>query len=147
MDSMKTLNLLCAVGIGLATANAFADSGSPYKVLDTVQLMGTGGIDYVYADNDARRIYVPRGSNTFVFGLDSHKFIGTITNVGGHGVAIDTATHHGFSSSPQISMFDTETPQKIKSIQVDGRPDGILSEPFSGKILIFQPFVAKHHRD
>lgn len=135
---MKTLSyLFCAVGIGLAATNVFADSSSPYKVLDTVQLMGSGGIDYVYADNDERRIYVPRGSNTYVFGLDSHKFIGTITNVSGHGVAIDTATHHGFSSSPQISMFDTETLQKIKSIQVDGRPDGILREPFSGKILIF----------
>lgn len=138
MGLMKTLSyLFCAVGIGLAATNVFADSSSPYKVLDTVQLMGSGGIDYVYADNDERRIYVPRGSNTYVFGLDSHKFIGTITNVSGHGVAIDTATHHGFSSSPQISMFDTETLQKIKSIEVQGRPDGILLEPFTDKVLIF----------
>lgn len=117
--------------------NLFADSSSSYKVLDTVQLMGTGGIDYVYADNDGRRVYVPRGTNTYVFGLDSHKFIGTITNIGGHGIAIDTATHHGFSSSPQIGMFDTETMQKIKSIQVEGGPDGILLEPFTHKVLIF----------
>ena len=133
---MKTLSLFCAV-VGLAATNVFADSGSPYKVLDTAQLMGTGGIDYVYADNDGRRVYVPRGTNTYVFGLDSHKFIGTITNIGGHGIAIDTATHHGFSSSPQIGMFDTETLQKIKSIQVEGRPDGILLEPFTHKVLIF----------
>ena len=60
-------------------------------MLDTTQLMGSGGIDYVYADNDDRRVYVPRGGNTFVFDLDSHKYIGAITNIGGHGVAIDTA--------------------------------------------------------
>jgi DNA-binding beta-propeller fold protein YncE len=99
--------------------------------------MGSGGIDYVFADNNARRIYVPRGSNTFVFGLDDHKYIGAITNVGGHGVAIHTPTHHGFSSSPQISMFDTETMQKIKSIEVKGRPDGIMLEPFTDKIFVF----------
>src|SRR5579864_988787 len=135
---MKRLPLFCAVGIGLAATNVFADSSSSsYKVLDTVQLMGAGRIDYVYADNDGRRVYVPRGTNTYVFGLDSHKFIGTITNIGGHGIAIDTATHHGFSSSPQIGMFDTETMQKIKSIEVEGGPDGILLEPFTHKVLIF----------
>jgi DNA-binding beta-propeller fold protein YncE len=135
---MKTLlRLASAAAVCLLTGNVLAQTDAPYKVLDTVQLMGSGGIDYVYADNDARRVYVPRGSNTFVFGLDSHKYIGTITNIGGHGVAIDTATHHGFSSSSQIGMFDTETMQKIKSIEVQGRPDGILLEPLTDKVFIF----------
>jgi DNA-binding beta-propeller fold protein YncE len=127
--------LLCA---GLVAGKVFAqDTGTPYKVLDTTQLMGNGGIDYVYADNDGRRVYVPRGGNTYVFDLDSHKYIGAITNIGGHGVAIDTATHHGFSSSPAIGMFDTETLQKIKSIDVQGRPDGILLEPFTDRVYVF----------
>src|ERR1700739_3094444 len=91
--------ILSVVGIGLLAFSVRAQTDSPYKVVDTAQLMGSGGIDYVYADNDARRVYVPRGGNTFVFGLDTHKFIGAITNVGGHGVAIDTASHHGFSSA------------------------------------------------
>src|SRR5450755_2609557 len=126
------------VGIGLLAGNAFAqDSNIPYKVLDTTQLMGNGGIDYVYADNDGRRVYVPRGTNTFVFDLDSHKYIGAITNISGHGVAIDTATHHGFSSSNPVGMFDTETMQKIKSIEVQGRPDGILLEPLTDRVYIF----------
>jgi glutamine cyclotransferase len=125
------------LGIGLLAGNAFAQEAAPYKVLDTTQLMGNGGIDYVYADNDGRRVYVPRSTNTFVFDLDTHKYIGAITNVGGHGVAIDTATHHGFSSSNPLGMFDTETMQKIKCIDIQGRPDGILLEPFTGKIFIF----------
>ncbi len=124
-------------GIGLLAGNVLAQTDTPYKVLDTTQLMGNGGIDYVYADNDGRRVYVPRGGNTFVFGLDSHKYIGAITNIGGHGVAIDTDTHHGFSSAGKIGMFDTATMQKIKDIDVQGRPDGILLEPFTGKVFIF----------
>jgi DNA-binding beta-propeller fold protein YncE len=99
--------------------------------------MGNGGIDYVYADNDGRRVYVPRGGSTFVFDLDSHKYVGAITNVSGHGVAIDTATHHGISSSSPPSLFDTETMQKIKSIDVQGRPDGILLEPLTDRVYIF----------
>src|ERR1700688_4564172 len=126
---MKKLTQFSCVllGIGLLSGNVFAqDSNTPYKVLDTTQLMGNGGIDYVYADSDGRRVYVPRGGNTFVFDLDSHKYIGTVTNVGGHGVAIDTASHHGFSSAGKIAMFDTGTMEKIKDIDVQGRPDGIL---------------------
>jgi DNA-binding beta-propeller fold protein YncE len=34
-------------------------------------------------------------------------------------------------------MFDTETMQKIKSIDVQGRPDGILLEPFTDRVCIF----------
>src|ERR1019366_1330735 len=55
----------------------------------------------------------------------------------GHGVAIDTASHHGFSSSTQVGMFDTETMQKIKSIEVQGRPDGILLEPLTDRVYVF----------
>jgi DNA-binding beta-propeller fold protein YncE len=134
----KLLTLLSLAGIGLLAGKVLAqDTTTPYKVLDTTRLMGNGGIDYVYADNDERRVYVPRGGQTFVFDLDTHKYIGAITNISGHGVAIDTATHHGFSSSPQLGMFDTETMQKIKSIKVDGRPDGILMEPFTDRVYIF----------
>jgi len=132
------LRLLSVAGLSLLASNSFAQSSdSPYKVLDTAQVMGSGGIDYVCADNDGRKIYVPRGTQTYVFGLDDHKFTGTITNISGHGIAIDTKSHHGFSSSSQIGMFDTETMRKIKSIEVQGRPDGILFEPVTGRVFIF----------
>jgi DNA-binding beta-propeller fold protein YncE len=135
---MKSLlRILSVAGIGLLAGNVLAQTGAPYRVLDTTQLLGNGGIDYVYADNDARRVYVPRGGNTFVFDLDSHKYIGAITNIGGHGVAIDTKTHHGFSSSNPVGMFDTGTMQKIKTIDVQGRPDGILLEPLTDRVYIF----------
>jgi DNA-binding beta-propeller fold protein YncE len=136
---MKKLKSFTGIllGLGLLAGNVPAQTDAPYKILDTTRLMGSGGTDYVYADNDERRVYVPRGMNTLVFDLDTHKYIGAITNISGHGVAVDTKTHHGFSSSPQIGMFDTETMQKIKSIEVQGRPDGILLEPFRDKIYIF----------
>ena len=139
---MKKLTHLARVllGIGLLAGNVFAqDAAAPYKVLDTTQLMGNGGIDYVYADNDGRRVYVPRGGNTFVFDLDKHNYIGSITNVGGHGVAIDTATHHGFSSSPQIAMFDTETMQKIKDIRRSRPARRHSAGAVHGQRFYFQP--------
>src|ERR1022692_1026633 len=89
---MKKMTRLSTVllGISLVAGNVLAqDSATPYKVLDTTKLMGSGGIDFVYADNDGRRVYVPRGVQTFVFDLDSHQYIGAITNCGGRGVVVD----------------------------------------------------------
>ena len=136
---MKSIfQLLIVAGIALPTGRVFADnSTAPYKVLATTQVMGSGGIDYVTTDNDGRRVYVPRGGQTFVFDLDKHNLIGSITNISGHGVAIDPKTHHGFSSSSPIGMFDTETMQKIKSIEITARPDGILFEPLTERIYVF----------
>ena len=136
---MKKMIQLSTVllGVGLLGSNVLAqDTANPYKVLDTTKLMGSGGIDFVYADNDGRRVYVPRGGQTFVFDLDGHQFIGAITNCGGRGVAIDTASHHGFSTAGKIGMFDTESMQKIKDIDVGGRPDGIMLEPLTDRIYI-----------
>jgi len=134
----QLLHILSVAGIVAWAGQALAaDSEKEYKILDTTQLMGTGGIDYVYADNDGRRVYVPRGGQTFVFDLDTHKQVGTIADVGGHGVAIDTKSHHGFSSSSPVGMFDTKTLEKIKNIDVQGRPDGIMFEPFTKKVFIF----------
>lgn len=135
IPKMRCVIALCAVALSSFTQPTSA--AEPYKVLDTTQIMGSGGIDYVYADNDGRRVYVPRGGQTFVFDLDSHTLIGSITNISGHGVAIDTQSHHGFSSSNPLGMFDTETMQKIKSIEVEGRPDGILFEPFTRRVYVF----------
>jgi DNA-binding beta-propeller fold protein YncE len=72
-----------------------------------------------------------------VFDLDTHKQIGTIADIGGHGIAIDHKSHHGFGSSGPVGMFDTKTMQKIKTIEVKGRPDGIMFEPYTKKVLIF----------
>ena len=133
--NVEKLVALCGMAFVFLAQSSSATE--PYKVLDMTQVMGSGGIDYVYADNDGRRVYVPRGPQTFVFDLDSHKLIGSITNISGHGVAIDTESHHGFSSSKPVGMFDTQTMQKIKSIDVEGRPDGILFEPYTRRIYIF----------
>src|ERR1700733_4175721 len=122
-------SFLLAAGVGMLAAGALIPSASaapPYKVLKTSQTMGTGGIDYVYADNDGRRLYVPRGSQILVFELDTLQPAGAITNSGGHGVAVDPKAHHGFSSSSPVSMFDTQSLAIIKKIDVQGRPDGIL---------------------
>jgi len=114
---------------------AFADA--TYKVLKTTQTMGTGGIDYVYADNDNRRLYVPRGGEVLVFDLDTLKSAGAITNARARGVAVDPRSQHGFCSSSPVVMWNARTLETIKTIDVQGRPDGIVFEPLTERIYVF----------
>lgn len=73
-----------------------------------------------------------------MFDLDTLKFAGSITNTDGHGVAIDPKSHHGFSSSRPVSMWDPKTLALIKKIEVQGGPDGILFELATERIYVFR---------
>ena len=114
-----------------------AGAAESYRIVKTTQTMGTGGIDYVYADNDNRRLYVPRGSQVLVFDLDTLKSAGAITNARARGVAVDPKSQHGFCSSSPVVMWDASTLETIKTIEVQGRPDGILFEPETKRIYVF----------
>ena len=123
-----------ALASGFLTQSAAADE--PYKIVKMTQTMGNGGIDYVYADNDGGRLYVPRGNQVLVFDLESLSQAGSITNARAHGVAVDPQTHHGFCSSRPVVMWDTKTLETIKTIPVEGGPDGIMFEPATEKIYV-----------
>jgi DNA-binding beta-propeller fold protein YncE len=110
---------------------------NPYRVVKITQTMGAGGIDYVCADNENRRLYVPRGDQVLVFDLDSLKSVGAITNARARGVAVDPKAQHGFCSSSPVVMWDAKTLEIIKAIEVKGRPDGIMFEPLTERIYVF----------
>ena len=124
----------------LAGLAMLASAQSTYKVLKTAKVGGDGGFDYVYADEAGRRLYVPRsGQNAriTVFNLDTLESAGEIPKTNGHGAAVDPKNHHGFASSKPVAMWDTKTLQPIKTIDVQGGPDGILFDPFNERVWIF----------
>ena len=128
-----------AAGIIILAAAAWAQTG-PYKILKTAKVGGAGGFDYVYADTDGRRLYVPRsgqGARVSVFNLDTLEAVGEIANTNGHGAAVDPKSGHGFASSKPVAMWDTKTLAPIKTIEVQGGPDGILFDPFNQRVWVF----------
>jgi len=123
----------------------FAQHGlaeGPYKLLKTVKVGGAGGFDYVYADVDGRRLYIPRPgaadvARITVFDLDSLASVGEIPKANARGVAVDPKSHHGFGSSKPVVMWDTKTLATIKTIDVEGGPDGIMFDPFNDRVWVF----------
>jgi DNA-binding beta-propeller fold protein YncE len=128
--SVAGLVLLASVGLA-----------QQYKVVKTEKVGGAGGFDYVYADVDGRRLYIPRpaqtGARITVFDLDSLAPVGEIPNANARGVAVDPKSHHGFGSSKPVVMWDTKTLETIKTIDVDGGPDGIMFDPFNERVWVF----------
>ncbi len=136
---MKRFSLVFAIGIASIASNAFSQQG-PYKVLKTAKVGGAGGFDYVYADSAGRRLYVPRtgpSPRINVFDLDTLEPVGEIANTNARGAAVDSKSGHGFATSKPVAMWDSKTLAIIKTIEVQGNPDGILSDPFNGRIYIF----------
>src|SRR5258708_26261564 len=76
-----------------------AESTSPYKMVNAAKVGGAGNFDYVFADADGRRLYIPRGNRVTVSDLDTLQSAGDIANTAtGHGAPVDPQSHHGFSS-------------------------------------------------
>ena len=135
---------LAAAGMAALAFAAFAQApgAGPYKLIKTVKVGGAGGFDYVYADVDGRRLYIPRPgaadvARISVFDLDSLASVGEIPKANARGVAVDPKSHHGFGSSKPVVMWDTKTLATIKTIDVDGGPDGIMFDPFNARVWVF----------
>ena len=143
-----------ALGIVVIAASlAFAQSSAgPYKVVKTAKVGGAGGFDYVFADAAERKLYVPRsgiGARVSVFNLDTLAPVGEIANTSARGVAVDPMSGHGFASSKPVAMWDSLTLAPLKTIDVQGNPDGILFDPFNERIWVFShvaPTRDRHRR-
>lgn len=140
---MKRVSLLVVISGALLACIAVAQApgSGPNKVVKTAKTGGEGGFDYVYADVDGRRLYIPRSGQPnpriSVFNLDTLTPVGEIPSANARGAATDTKSSHGFVSSKPVVMFDTKSLTVIKTIPVDGGPDGILADPFNQRVYIF----------
>jgi len=131
------LSFVASVFIIGASAPMTATAAQPYKVVKSVSVGGTGGFDYLFADADGRKLYIPRGNRVDAYDLDTLKSIGSITPTNRvHGAAVDTISKHGFCSSNPVVMWDTDKLATLKTIPVQGRPDGILFDPATQHVLI-----------
>ena len=137
---MRTSLLLSAFAISMIPFLSWAQPGAsdgPYHLLQRAKVGGDGGFDYVYADNAGRRLYIARRGDKArmtVFDLDTLAPVGEIPNVNGHGAVVDAKTNHGFTTSKPVVMWDTRTLMPLKTIAVEGNPDGIFFDAYNQRV-------------
>jgi hypothetical protein len=139
---MRFVRLMCGVLAMVSIAGGIAcgqaSSSGPNKVLKTAKVGGDGGFDYVFADVNARRLYIPRRApaGLTVFDLDTLAPVGAIPEIAAGGAVVDEKSHHGFSTTKPLTMWDSQTLKTIKTIDVDGQPDGIMLDAFNERVWI-----------
>jgi DNA-binding beta-propeller fold protein YncE len=136
---MKRVSLIA----GFVLWALVAQAQGPYKILRTAKVGGDGGFDYVYADEAGRRLYVARSlpgtppmGRVSVYNLDTLESAGEIAGHNARGAAVDPKSGHGFATSKPVVMWDTKTLKMVKTIDVDGGPDGILFDSFNDRVYI-----------
>jgi len=140
MSPLSLSLLLFPILLPGAAPTTIKHQDGPYHVTKRAKVGGDGGFDYVYADSADRRLYVARGgagARVSAYDLDTLTLVGEIANTNARGAATDAKYHHGFSSSSPVAMWDSKTLAVIKTIPVQGRPDGILSDPFNHRVYVF----------
>jgi DNA-binding beta-propeller fold protein YncE len=142
---MRISCILIVAGLASFAMAQQPPADGDFKITKQVKVGGAGGFDYVFADSAGRKLYVPRSagrsgggsSRVDVYDLDTLAPVGKIADTNGvHGVAVDPKSGHGFSSSGPVVMFDTKSLATIKTIPVEGRPDGIFFEPFKEQVYV-----------
>ncbi len=124
-----------------SVAGCWAAKGPGYHVVNTWQLGGDGGWDYLTVDSEARRLYISRGTHVMVVDADSGKSVGDITDTPGvHGIALARELGKGFVSNGRegtVSIFDLKTLATSSKVKVGENPDAILYDPATKRVFTF----------
>jgi DNA-binding beta-propeller fold protein YncE len=128
----RLVPVLFAVALTLGAAGG-------YHVMQRIPFPGDSGWDYITADSQARRLYVPHGTEVVVLDLNSDKVVGEITGLKGvHGVAIAREFRHGFISATDpgsVTMFDLKTLAVLNKERVGDDPNGIIYDPLTRRVF------------
>jgi hypothetical protein len=129
--------LMLLLFAGLLPAPAQTD----WAVVETFQIGGQGGWDYLTVDPRTHRLYVPRSTHTMVIDSQSGKTIGDIPGQKiAHGVAIVPEAGRGFISdgggNGGVVIFDLKTHAVLGTSVAQPDADGIIFDSASGRVLV-----------
>jgi DNA-binding beta-propeller fold protein YncE len=119
------------VAVGLTAAG--------YHITKRISIPGDTGWDYITADTEGRRLYVPHGTEVVVLDLDTGAAVGKIAGLrDAHGVAVAREVGRGFvdASDPgSITIFDLKTLAVIEKVRVGDDPNGIIYDPTTHRVF------------
>ena len=137
MRSVLVRGLLSGIVAAIVVVTGLAAAG--YRVVKRIPIAGDTGWDYITADTDGRRLYVPHGVEVVVLDLDSGAIVGKITGQRGlHGVAVARDVGRGFISATDpgsVTIFDLKTLAVIDKVRVGDDPNGIIYDPKTQRVF------------
>jgi len=138
MQMIKRIATALAVSLFAGLLPAMAQS--KWGVEKTFHVGGTGGFDYLTADPQTHRLFVPRSTHTLVIDAVSGKTLADIPGQkNAHGVAIVPQAGRGFitdgGGDGAILIFDLKTYAVLGKLAAQPDADGIIFDSASGLVL------------
>ena len=137
MRNVRVRGLLAGAVVATVVVASLAAAG--YRVVKRIPVAGDTGWDYISADSDGRRLYVPHGIEVVVLDLDTGATVGKITGQRGlHGVAVAGDLGRGFISATDpgsITIFNLKTLAVIDKVRVGDDPNGIIYDPKTKRVF------------
>jgi hypothetical protein len=129
-------------GLGLIAlvATLALAAGPDYHLINTYNLGGDGGWDYLALDSPTRRLYISRAAHVMVVDADTGKLVADIPETSGvHGIALASELGRGFTSNGSegtVTIFDLTTLKAIK-VKAGDNPDAILYDSATKRVFAF----------
>ncbi len=129
--------ILC---LGLVLGIATTAQAQHFRV-DTTNIGGDGGTDYLLAEPGTGRVFISRGSHVMVVDGPTGRVIGDIPGTPRvHGIALVPSTHLGFTTNggdSTVSLFDLVSLAVVRRAPVpQGGLDGIMYDDLSRRIIL-----------
>ena len=123
------------------TPTVAAQDSSPYRITHTYLLGGNGSWDYVVPDPPEHRVFIGRENRVMVVDENDGKLLGEVSPVNGaHGVAVASASGHGFATSGNdgsVLMFDLKTFKVLSTIPAAEDADAVIYDAASNRVFTF----------
>lgn len=133
--ALLTWSLLLPAQNQGATGSA---GGSGYHLTKRVVLGGPGLWDYLEVDPNTHHVFITRATHVMVVDAEG-KIVGDVPNTPFvHGIAIAPDLHRGFTTNGDtsaITIFDTNTLQKLGEAKTGKEPDAILYDPNTKRVF------------
>jgi YVTN family beta-propeller protein len=132
-----------AFAIALLASSVTAAGVEPvtYTIAEKWPLPGDGGWDYLSVDPAAHLLYQSRATHVAIVDMASGKIVGDIADTPGvHGIALAADLGRGYISAGitnRVKVFDLRTRAVIDNIAVGTKPDAILYDPYSHRVVAF----------
>src|SRR5437762_733326 len=135
---MRLMAIVMMLSSALSTS---AQARVGYHILQTYELGGDGGWDYIVPQPAQHRVFIGRTNRVMVVDEDNGKLLGEVTGIhGAHGTAIVEASGHGFATSgndQSVVMFDLKTFKELARIPAAEDADAIIYDPASNRVFTF----------
>jgi YVTN family beta-propeller protein len=117
-----------------------AAGGPAYHLLSKIQVGGQGGWDYLTVDSLHHRLFVSHGDKVDVIDTRTLEKTSEIPNApGAHGIALAPEVGKGYVSAGNanhVIVFDLEKLTVLGTISAGEKPDAIIYDPGSARILV-----------